>query len=223
MEQHRPDEPSSSSPGDGPTPEQLAAFLDGELAAPARRAVEDWLAVHPEEQAEVEAMRRLDHLWHEAAPPEPTEEAWAGVLAHISDAATAVPQPRRRRAGAVWITLAATATAATLLLSFGLPRPPAPTAESTTQGASAPLAFLTADEVDIISINAADVDALIVGEPPHRGAIVMASADDVIVHESGGNVEVVMPDQKDQGSPAWPLVLVSSSSEPKPPEPGRQP
>jgi hypothetical protein len=38
----------------------------------------------------------------------------------------------------------------------------------------------------------------------------------VIVHQSSPDLEVIMPDRKDQGSPAWPLVMVTT-------EVGREP
>jgi hypothetical protein len=75
---------------------------------------------------------------------------------------------------------------------------------------------MTDDDVEIISMDAGDVSSLIVGEPPRKGALVMASADDVTVHESGEDVEVHMPDEKDQGSPAWPLILIPGETSKEP-------
>src|SRR5205814_7023357 len=46
-------------PDEGPTPEQLAAYADGELADADRAAVEAWLLRDPSAAAEVEAQRRL--------------------------------------------------------------------------------------------------------------------------------------------------------------------
>lgn len=207
MGQHRPDEPST-------TPEQLAAYADGELSPAARRAVEDWLAGHPEERALVESLRNLDQLCRETAPPEPSAEVWASVLARVGDAASAPPQPprpRRRVAGLAWIALALGATAATLLLSVDLtPTPPVDSQPNGAELARRPLAFMTDEDVEIISMDAGDTNLLVVGDPPHKGAIVMAGADDVIVHQSGPDVEVIMPDRKDQGRPAWPLIMVTT-------------
>jgi anti-sigma factor RsiW len=179
MGQHRPDEPSSDSArGAKPTPEQLAAYADGELSAAARRAVEAWLAGHAEDRAFVESLRSLDQLWHDAAPPEPGEDAWAPVLARIGDAASAPARPRRRRvASLAWIALALGATAATLLLSLNLsPTPPVGPQPSGAEAARRPLRFMTTDDVDIISMDAGDANVLVVGDPPHRAPIVMASA-----------------------------------------------
>lgn len=200
MAQHRPDEPQR------PTSEELAAYVDGELNPAAQRSVEHWLAAHPQERAEVETQRSLNRLWADTAPTEPGDEAWSGVLARVADAA-AVPAPRprhpaRRIAGIAWLALGLVATAATLLVAFWLARPSGPT------GPVAVLPVLTGDEVEIISMDAADVAALVVGELPRRAPLVMASVDEVTVHEAGEDVEILMPDENDQDSPAWPLVLV---------------
>lgn len=201
MDQHQPDETP-------PTPEQLAAFLDGELDATTLRAVEQWLAAHPEALAEIESQRTLDRLWHETAPSEPTEEAWSAVLNHIADTASRRPIRRSvRTASIAWLAAALTAAATLLLIVWSDP------STSTDKRLRAVLPVLGADDVQIISMDAADASVLVVGEPPHRGAIVMASADDVIVHASGADVAVLMPDQMDQDTPAWPLVLVKGSDQ----------
>jgi len=211
MTQQRPDGPRR------PTPEQLAACADDEFDTDARRQVEDWLAAHPEDRAEVEGQRGLTRLYHDTAPPEPGEEAWAVVLARVANATTRTrPQPRRssrRLAGIIWLAGALAATAAALLVTVLLSRPGPGERYPLIRG---PFPFMTDDDVEIISMDAGDVPALVVGEPPRKGVLVMASADDVTVHESGEDVEVHMPDAKDQGSPAWPLVLV-------PADPGKEP
>jgi anti-sigma factor RsiW len=195
MDQHRPDEPGRGNSGEGkPTPEQLAAFVDGEGSPAARRAVEDWLASHPEDLAFVESLRDLDQVWHDTAPPEPSEEVWAPVLARIEGGVSAPARRGRHLAGLVWISLALGATAATLAISIGLTRtPPEGTQPTTPEVARRALPFATED-----------------------GAIVMASARDVIVHQSSPGLEVIMPDQKDQGSPAWPLVMVTADASREP-------
>jgi hypothetical protein len=218
MGQHRPDEPGNDNPGDGkPTPEQLAAFADGELSGAARRAVEDWLAAHPDDLAFVESLRDLDQVWLDTAPPEPREDTWAPVLARIGDAASKPAHRGRRVAGFAWIALALGATAATLAISIGLTRtPPEGSPPTAPEVARQTLPFATEDDVEIISMEADDAKVLVVGDPPHRGAIVMASAKDVTVHQSAPGLEVIMPDQKDQGSPAWPLVLVTTDASREP-------
>src|SRR5205823_14557981 len=61
--------------GDGPSPGQLAAFVDGALDPAASRQVEAWLAAHPEAAAEVEAQRRLAALWRATPAPAPDDAA----------------------------------------------------------------------------------------------------------------------------------------------------
>jgi anti-sigma factor RsiW len=66
--------------GAGPTPQLLAAYVDGELGPADRAAVDAWLCDHPEARADVAAQRRLTHLWRAAPPPDPGDAAWADEL-----------------------------------------------------------------------------------------------------------------------------------------------
>ena len=66
-------------------PEMLAAFVDGELDARQRAAVEKWLAADPEARADVEAQRRIAVLWQACRPAEPDETAYRSALQHIEE------------------------------------------------------------------------------------------------------------------------------------------
>jgi anti-sigma factor RsiW len=71
-----------------PTPEMLAAYVDGEfegnhLLLAHKRAIEAWLESHPQAAEEVLAWRRLKRLMQETGPEEPPEEAWDLVLSGI--------------------------------------------------------------------------------------------------------------------------------------------
>ena len=77
-----------------PSPEQLAAFLDGELDAADRARVETWLTTHPNAAAEIDGQRRVARLWADNPPPEPGPAAWATALAGVR-ARLPVPRPRR--------------------------------------------------------------------------------------------------------------------------------
>jgi hypothetical protein len=60
----------------------------------------------------------------------------------------------------------------------------------------------TTDDVEIISINAADVSALVVGRPPVTGPLVLASAGDVTIHDAGNDVELIRPEENPEGPSA---------------------
>lgn len=61
-----------------PTADQLLAmaYVDGELAPPARARVEQRMQSEPELAREVAELRRLELLARHAAPPEPMDHEW---------------------------------------------------------------------------------------------------------------------------------------------------
>jgi hypothetical protein len=81
--------PASPEPDRFPI-ELLAAYADGELDPETRSAVERWLRNHPGALDELAAQRELSprnaSLWDRAAPPEPTEQAWATVRQGVANA-----------------------------------------------------------------------------------------------------------------------------------------
>jgi hypothetical protein len=64
----------------------------------------------------------------------------------------------------------------------------------------------SADDVDIVSLDFGDYGALVVGVPPLRGPIQLASADDVFVADTGHDVEVIRPEEGQPGGKmiVWP-------------------
>ncbi len=189
-----------------PTPEQLAAYADGELdgrpeCAALRQHIEAWLAHHPEADAEVEAQRRLAQLWQASSPPEPSEAAWNDVLAQLEQhAATRPAAPARlglfgkralaagvvaASAAAVWLTLAwLKPPAGGEVARQGPPRPevrPQPVPPRPAPRDVEPFPVATADEVEILSIQGADTGTLVVGEPPVRGPLVLVAQGEVEV------------------------------------------
>jgi anti-sigma-K factor RskA len=188
-------------------PERLAAYADGELGPAERAAVEAWLAEHPEARAEVEALGRLARVWEAAAPPEPSEAAWAGVRDRVALAArfrqsAGRQRPARRRTGPTWRLTALAAGAAAVLVGAFLgqhfwPKPAGP-----------PLPVATSDDVDIVSMDAGDVGALVIGDPPVQGPLELASAEDVSVDDTGQDVEVIIREPDQPGSPPPPMMMV---------------
>lgn len=72
---------------DGFPRELLAAYVDGELDAVDRAAVERWLSDHPDGQDETNAQRALSPanamFWDRAEPPEPSRAVWVAVRNEI--------------------------------------------------------------------------------------------------------------------------------------------
>src|SRR5205807_2675091 len=95
-----------------PTPEQLTAYHDGELAPSERAAVDAWLTDHPDTAADLVAWRRVDAVWKDTRPDDPGEDAWTATRAQI-DRRLAEPP---RRTGGWWLGVGA---AAAVLLGIG--------------------------------------------------------------------------------------------------------
>ena len=157
-----------------PRPEELAAFLDGELDPALRVRVEDWLADHADESAEVDELRSLGRMVQTTGAAELEEPAWSAVLDRIEAAAAHVRQVQ------FWRRAALTGVAAAvLLLSFLLTRP---AGRDLARGDTAePLVLASHDDVEIISMHGGDTSALIVGFPPLREPLVLASPEDISI------------------------------------------
>jgi anti-sigma factor RsiW len=181
----------------GPPPELLAAYADGELDAEQTRAVEAWLASHPEAAADVEGQRRLAGLVRQAAPAEPAQANWDAVRARIEGALAGAARKQRRRRLLPWVMLTAAAAAA-VLLAVLLPRP-TPTAE--------PFPIVSADDVEIVSLDADAGQALVVGEPPVREALALLGPHEVEQVEFQGNVDGMDPLYLQEGAAA-PMIIM---------------
>jgi anti-sigma factor RsiW len=162
---------------EGPTPEQLAAYFDGELTGSERAGVEAWLAGHPEARAEVEALRQL-HAQYDAVPvPEPSPERWAAALAGIR-ADLARNRPRRNWGWGLAAAGLAAAVLGILFLPIGSP-------EDTE-----PYPVVSPDDVLIISMNPNDDKAVVGVRALELPEIDLASHNDVEL--LGGNTEGVV-------------------------------
>jgi anti-sigma factor RsiW len=197
----------------GPTPQQLAAYVDGELGPADRATVDTWLGGHPDARADVDAQRRLLRQWQAAVPPGPDQAAWAGILARVE---AGVAEARlhgassRRLAGVVRFVAALGAVAAVLVLALGLAQRFAPQTPPVT-----PLPVATAEDVEVLSIEGADVAALVVGTPPVQGPLTLASADDVTVDKTGSDVEVAKPAEVAHGhAPPPPAPMIMFPTDP---------
>lgn len=195
-----------------PTPEQLAAYADGELDAAARRQCADWLDAHPDAAAEVEAWRRLARVWESAAPPEPGPAAWDAALGRI---ANSLPGDSRGpvRAGRrfiLWSSLLAAAAAAALTVSLSAKLfrvVPADSSDDPNEREPYPVA--TADEVTIISMDIRDTEALVVVLPPIHGPLDFAAFEDIEVVET-------LPPHQDAAAPRLDVQLALPMVFPQP-------
>jgi len=198
-----------------PTPEQLTAYVDGELADGARRAVEHWLAGRPDEAAAIEAEQRLRQLMEAGAASEPSAAEWAMTLTRIEAGLSAgrksVKPTARRVAGLLWAAAALAASAAAVWLVFAGNAPPVlPIDKIPHETAEVEPAFpvLLADEVDIMTMQATDTTALVVGLPPVHEPLVLAAASEITLDRVEPDVAGMMPDMRwfDGSSP--PMIAV---------------
>jgi hypothetical protein len=188
-------------PPDGnwtPDPQQLAAYFDGELDdspdfVVLRQRLEAWLKQHPEAVEEQKTYRRLNKIWRDTTPAEPSAEAWNNTLQRIEEEARKrANQPVARRP---WLGIAAGALG--FVMFFGLllgllrysPWSPTPGPSLVEKGGpkektppDEPIevfAVATADEVIILRVEGEDTDALVVGRLPLEGSMVLAAQGDV--------------------------------------------
>jgi anti-sigma factor RsiW len=203
----------------GPWPDILAAYADGELDAPARTAVERWLASHPRAVAELRAQKQLSPenwpLWQQAEPPLPTEATWAAVRELVADAVHSPVTPAARSEPGWWwrtrfyfsggvgaLVAAGLLFAVTGRLFFPPPPPPVPQSAPEVVSGSfvegddplagiAVLPLADADDVDIHRVAGGGGGWLQVGEPPLAGPLALAGEEDVQLEEADPH-------------PAWP-------------------
>jgi hypothetical protein len=179
-----------------PSPELLAAYLDGELEGnPAgerlRQRVETWLAGHPQAAAELDDLRRLKQLWQATTPADPGEAAWSVALGRLeatlsSEPAGAAPR-RHSRHLLAWVAgiFGASAAAIWLWLSMlgaspGSVPPAAPRQILPEQLAEVePFPVATADEVEIVSVAGQDTGTVVVGQLPVGEPMVLAGPGEV--------------------------------------------
>jgi hypothetical protein len=173
---------------DRPFPELLAAYADGELDAAARARVEAWLAAHPAAQSALEAQRRLSRrnrkFWRAAAAPNPGEANWARVFDHVQDALDTPLRPtpvllpaRRWRARYLLPVMSAAAAAAIYLALPGAG--PAPVDSPVMPVAGEAFAIASDADIDILSMDDRDALAVLIGQRPLTGAVVLAAVGDV--------------------------------------------
>jgi hypothetical protein len=182
-----------------PAPEDLTAYVDGQLDARRRRELEAWLLYHPEMSAELEAHQRLARLWRKTSPESPVPGRWSNLHRKIfsvfaaGHGTTSARRPRRWWVLPVIIgAYAATGLLAIVILYrsgfFAVKKPnniqlrqigsvmndtdPPATDQQVME-------VLSDDEVEIITMDLRDSRAIIVGAPPLKGDLALLSPDEV--------------------------------------------
>lgn len=124
---------------------------------------------------------RLRRLSQSVPPPEPDETSWRAVLARVH-ASLESPTGRRRSPRPVWgivgLTAAAVILASLLTRSLWTTSVPVPVP---TPPVEEPFPVVEADDVTIVSMDAGDVAALVVGELPVSGELEFARPEDIRV------------------------------------------
>jgi anti-sigma factor RsiW len=185
-----------------PALEELTAYVDERLDPALRPEVEMWLRNHPEAAAEIDGQRGLARLWQATAATEPSDRSWRAALAHVEAASFPLPRnpvPRRRRIG----MSVAGGLAAALLFMFCWPHADR---SAKKNEAPEPLAVASPEDVEIVSLRAADRATLVVGVPPVTEPLVLVSVGDVEFERVEPAADGMVPYiQMDEG--AAPLVL----------------
>jgi hypothetical protein len=177
-----------------PAPEELAAYVDGQLEPARLRDVEDWLSQHPELSAELQGHRRMARLWRRTSPETPSAARWSllrnTIWAGIEDRNS--PWRKSRRwwiAPLVVGAVAASALFAIVLVhkirnemnersrEFTQQSPPAPEVHEPEH--EPVFEVLSPDEIDIITLDLRDRHAIMIGAMPLRDALALLSGDEV--------------------------------------------
>jgi hypothetical protein len=200
-----------NNPEHGPTPEQLAAYADGELSPPDAEATEVWLREHPGAAAEVQALRHLAGLWQDQTPPEPAPAAWDQTLQRI-ETRLAAPKPRRGRGSPTLRLLLGLAAACiiALLLARALWSPAhRPTPVPPTEPDEEPYAVATSDEIIIISMDPRNDPNLVIGQKPIHNELEWANNDDLERIEFKPNDDGTVPTMHTGG--AVPIIIPTAT------------
>jgi hypothetical protein len=177
-----------------PSPEELAAYADGELdrcssGAVLKQHIEIWLADHPEGVFQVESLGQLARLFKNTAADEPGEQKWSDLASRIKTKFLETPPPPRRKKRKAWWAAAflASAAAAVLLAFQAIPRSEAPPKRDPVHSAPVePFPVASADEVEILRVEGSDTPALVVGQPPVSGLLLLAVPGEVEILQVNG-------------------------------------
>lgn len=178
------------------------AFFDGELSPEEQAEVEQSLASSPELQADLEAWSQLQQLCDEVAIEEPSQVKWEASLSEVRKKITgssSTSQPRQPASFPWLLALAGVAAAAVVMVGVGVlfwnpagapensgekPQAVPVIAEEEDEFFGEEMVIAGATDVEIISMEDYDVDALVIGEPPLSEPMLLAGPGDITIHET---------------------------------------
>ncbi len=177
--------------------DRLAGYADGELDPPERRAVEEWLATHPEGAELLRAQEQFSpantDFWKLVEPQQPDPAAWSAVRRRIADDLRPRPARRRHRGFAVAasvLLLAGIGVGAWLALATSGPTNPEPREDSPSPAARTPIASRSTDSFEVL----ATVPREVPPDPLAEYAVLpMAEVRDVLVESAPGNSLTALP------------------------------
>jgi len=201
-----------------PEPEQLAAYVDGELDVEAHRRVEAWLAAHPDAASVVAGHGEIARLMRQTTPDLPSDACWEGLRTRIHKGLVPPGQGSPGPSNRFWRWGLGVATTAAAVLWISLaqrnPAPQAPRAATGVESELEPLVLASRGEVEIHSVAANDLEVLLVGEPPLQEALILASAGDVAVRSVQPDVDGMVPDMSGMGGQTPPMIVVPLGATP---------
>jgi anti-sigma factor RsiW len=161
---------NDDTPDRTPTPEQIAAWVDGETSRCEADFVEAWVADHPEARRDAESMAQLTRLYRDQPIPTPSEARWRSALDRIVPRVAPTPEAARRWRAWLGVALASAALVGAVILARNLwPAPtPAPIAQVPQvpdEEDEEPFAVASSSEVHIIRMDAEDADRVVTGRP----------------------------------------------------------
>jgi anti-sigma factor RsiW len=160
-----------------PSSEELMAFADGELPDARRAEVAAWVAGHPDAAADIDEQQRLRTVWLQTAAPEPSAGSWDRALRQVESALPLMrPVSLWRRFRPLWWSGGLAASLALALIGRSLLAPPKAPLDGGTEEEPFPVA--AAREIDILSMDAHDADALVV-HPPMLADLKFVAAGDL--------------------------------------------
>jgi hypothetical protein len=147
-----------------------------------RDNLEAWLTEHPEANDDLVDLPNLRAMYQSVWPTEPDEAAYNAVQARIHESIVQGLSPRQRRPrlgrAIVGLTAASVVLAALLTRSLWMPSVPTP---PTVVKVEEPFPVVDPEDVTILAMDARDVAALVVGEPPVWGDLEFARPEDIHV------------------------------------------
>jgi hypothetical protein len=150
-----------------------------------RDNLEDWLREHPEANDDLADLPQLRELYQSASPPEPDEAAWNAVCSRIHEIHRFARNDKSLATRRLWWAIAAASVAAAILavlLARSLWTTSVPvTVPPTIQVAEEPFPVVDSEDVIILSMDARNVAALVVGEPPVGDDLEFARPKDIHV------------------------------------------